>query len=339
LTTAVNGNILLNSYAVFLSRCQAGRRTNDFKVWVRGTAWLLEVAERELFGTLQGRHTAGCTNGAEIVVTKTWSGRQTQAGLNTPVDAATIVSNAGPVDVNDGGMLAHLWLMLASHGYFAGLATNRLTPFYDSHASLFGDPSLRLEAEYELMPGTVALPLKIVYYSDGLYRFRTRDKPEVLSWRPHDPPYHGGFTNALYAVTGVTNREGAWFPSGFRFEEYTPGFRYASRYDLKVRKRVEATLTAFRPSCARATLLPELTPGMVVRDWRPCQVWPCAASLSYIGGQRWLSVAEAKAAHEARLKGAGKSARARPWAVGVLLGALLAPVAVLWARARRTSWR
>jgi hypothetical protein len=104
-------------------------------------------------------------------------------------------------------------------------------------------------------------------------------------------PYRGGFTDAIYAVTTMTNFDGVTFPAGFTFGEFMPGSG-PSRYNLRVRKTAEAVVTAFRPTCSRKDLLPEIHGTTGVQDLRLAHATPPVASVVYElqKGDRWSPV-------------------------------------------------
>ena len=57
-------------------------------------------------------------------------------------------------------VIAHLWVMFASHGYFQGSTTNRLTPVYQCDTSGTGRCGPSLKADWSVMAGSGALPLQ-----------------------------------------------------------------------------------------------------------------------------------------------------------------------------------
>src|SRR5207249_2817509 len=152
--------------------------------------------------------------------------------------------------------------MFASQCYFKQQTTNWLTPVYDSNASIHGDPNFTVQAEWELMNG--ALPLKVVYYNPGGYYDLVG--LNQVKFTPYHPPFNGGFTNAMYLMTGITNFNGIPFPTGFLFEEYKAGG--PGRYGLWACQRVEVTVSAVRSACSRKNLLPSPAGRIVVNDYR-----------------------------------------------------------------------
>jgi hypothetical protein len=306
-----------------------GKLKAEFHVWVKGSAWLIETTELvRTRGSLRSER-AGTANSTEIYTLNVPINRVIEAGptnpppapvhrppgglrslpVGTPINilASTgkVVSNTMPLADDDEAIVPHLWLMFASHGCFQDLGTNRLTPVYEYYAPEKGKSPLKLETVRELMSGSGALPLRVNYYTDG--------------------GLHEGYLQAAYRVTGITNFGGTVFPAGFLFEQYAPTGG-TSRYDMKVVRRAEAKVTAFRPVCSIKKFLPECDTGVFVTDWRPANAQTSNTPVRYHqrDGVKWLSAAEAKRRSE------GKGAPRMPSPILlVVFGALLVPPVVL----------
>ena len=274
-----------------------------FKVYVRDCSWLIETMETNSSGGSKQRR-IGSMNGTEIFeitsypkATPARSGTNS-AAINHPVirgaDGGLILSNTVPVGSMNDSIIPHLWVMFASQCFFkAQNPTNRLMPVYDVDYALVDRVDLRLETDWELMKGKISLPLKVVYYNDG--GFYTMDTNKVLKFQSYGPPYKSGFTDAIYAVTALTNFNGVTFPAGFTFGEYRPGGG-PTRYQLQARKTAEAVVTAFRPVCSRKDLLPAIQNETIVHDERLAHAVPKVASFLYNlpTGGNWLQMPEAK---------------------------------------------
>jgi hypothetical protein len=276
----------------------------EFHVWVKDGSWLVETWERERSrGPLRSQRT-GTTNATEIFELDVPVDRKIEAWpANTPASLVRalngggpgpevgtpitqgiasmgfIASNALPVTRDDEGLVPHLWLMFASQGYFHGLSTNRLTPAYRFDATGTSLAIPKLEAEWTLMGGSAALPLRVNYYTDG--------------------GAFEGFLQAAYRVTGITNFGGTVFPGGFLFEQFAPTGS-ASRYDLKTVRRARVTVTAFRPVCTRKNLLPEAEGTVLVHDMRLPGAELHGHGYVQKGGARWFPVADSKEVSEGR---------------------------------------
>jgi len=217
-----------------------------------------------------------------------------------------------PLADDDEAIVPHLWLMFASHGCFQGLGTNRLTPVYAFYTPDKGNPPIELEADWKLMSGAGALPLRVNYYTDG--------------------GLHDGFVQASYSVSGMTNFGGTVFPSGFVFEEYAPP-QGPTREDRRMVRRAEATVTAFRPVCSIKNFLPECDNAVVVKDWRLANAQTSNLPSKYMerGGVQWLSAAEAKGRTE------GKTPK-KPLLIRlVVFGVLLVPPVVIMLKSFKRS--
>jgi hypothetical protein len=274
-----------------------------FKVYVRDCAWLIEITETNSSGTKQRR--VGSMDGTEMFQITSWSNSAPLVQVtNLPgkrylnlvhTDEGLVVSNSLPVGTiydrtyND-ALIPHLWVMFASQCYFKTQnVTNRLMPVYDVDPVLVDRVDLRMEAEWELMNGKIPLPLRVVYYNPGwFYTMNTNKEVKSMDF---PVPYRGGFTDAIYAVTTMTNFDGVTFPAGFTFGEFMPGSG-PSRYNLRVRKTAEAVVTAFRPTCSRKDLLPEIHGTTGVQDLRLAHATPPVASVVYElqKGDRWSPV-------------------------------------------------
>ncbi|HEX5397415.1 MAG TPA: ankyrin repeat domain-containing protein, partial [Verrucomicrobiae bacterium] len=173
-----------------------------------------------------------------------------------------IVSNNIPVGEQDSSVAGHLWLMFASKCYWPALQSDQLTPIYDWRASVaaassqFGNRG-KVSADWELLDGPGSLPREVRY-----------------------------FPNASYTITGTNAVGGMLFPAGFVFKQFQ-GDRLV--------KHVEVEVTAIRPVCSRANLIPLPSKGTMIVDRRFDSGVPNRPP-SYqnpVFG-RWLSVEESK---------------------------------------------
>ena len=278
-----------------------GESKREFKVYVKDCQWLIEILEGDQNGKPLQLREYGTTNGGEIFELVTHlqpikravqKGKEvsTEAEFVMPSASATISSNSAPVSSVDNPTVGNLWLMFASRCHLVGLATNRLTPVYDLTASPLMKPDLKLPAEWELIGGKSGLPSKVVFFNEGgLFRptSQTNLTPRFVDY---PTPYDSGFTNAIYATTGLTNIGGVIFPTGFVFEEFAPGGR-KSRDDLIVTKRAEVRLTAIRPSCSRTNFLPTIQRQTMVTDRRLVNATPPTPAFGYTlsGSSGWTS--------------------------------------------------
>jgi hypothetical protein len=314
-----------------------GRLEAKFKVQVMGNSWLIETTELvRTRGSLRSQR-AGTANSTEIYslnvpINRVVEARPTNlpppafqrppggrpslpvgAPINILGSTGSVVSNTMPLAEDDEAIVPHLWLIFASHGCFQVLDTNRLTPVYTFYAPGKGKPPLKLEADWKLMSGSGALPLRVNYYTEG---------------GPRD-----GFVQASYSVTGITNFGGTVFPSGFVFEEYAPP-QGPARDDRRIVRRAEATVTAFRPVCSIRNFLPECDNAVVVTDWRLANALTSNPPSKYLerGGVQWLSAAEAKGRSE------GIETSKRPSLIRlVVFGVLLVPPVVIMLKSFKRS--
>jgi len=313
-----------------------GKLKAEFKVQVRGSSWLIQTTElTRTRGSLRSQR-AGTANSTEIYtlnvpinrVIEAWPtnlppptfqrppGGGPSLPVGTPINilgsTGKVVSNTMPLADDDEAIVPHLWLMFASHGCFQALGSNRLTPVYTFYAPDKGNPPLKLEADWKLMSGSGALPLRVNYYTDGGLR--------------------DGFVQASYSVSGITNFGGTVFPSGFVFEEYAPP-QGATRDDRRMVRRAVATVTAFRPVCSIKNFLPECDNAVVVKDWRLANAQTSNLPSKYMerGGVQWLSAAEAKGRTE------GKTPK-KPLLIRlVVFGVLLVPPVVIMLKSFKRS--
>jgi len=317
-----------------------GKLKAEFKVQVRDRAWLIETTELvRTRGSLRSQR-AGTANSTEIYTLNVPINRVVEAwptNLPLPVrpppstgrpslpvgapihilgSTGKVVSNTMPLADDDEAIVPHLWLMFASHGCFQAPGTNRLTPVYAFYAPDKGNPPIKLEADWKLMSGAGALPLRVNYYTDG---------------GPHD-----GFVQASYSVSGITNFGGTVFPSGFVFEEYAPP-QGPARDDRRMVRRAEATVTAFRPVCSIRNFLPGCDNAVVVTDWRLANAQTSNSPSKYLerGGVQWLSAAEAKSRSEG--ESPAKQSPVFLAVFGVLV--LLPPAVILLKTIKRKSSR
>ncbi len=305
-----------------------------FKVYVRDCAWLIETAETNSSGTIKQRR-VGSMNGTEIYQITSYPkagpsvSAANPAGVGRPgilgADSGQVVSNSFPVGSMNDSIIPHLWVMFASQCYFKSQnPTNRLMPVYDVDSALADTADLRLEADWELMKGGISLPLKMVYYNNGGFYHMSTNR--VVKFQNYGPPYNGGFTDAVYAVTATTNFGGTPFPAGFTFKEFSPGGG-PTRDQLQARKTAEAVVTAFRPIYSRKDLLPEIENVTQVQDLRLARAAPKVASFTYVltKGANWLPLPEARQ----RVQVYPRQINNTPVSNGVLITLLLLPSLVV----------
>ena len=288
-----------------------------FKVFVRGSAWLVKIVETDKSGLELRKRETGSVNGAEVfeavLPMQTGAdppppnhGAAVPAGANPrgpdftqpPAATATIVSNDVPLGCMDDAMVGHLWLMFASQEYFNILTTNRLKPVYT--VVIPGDNDGTRRATWELAAGPGSLPTNVTYLDDF------------------------GFTNAVYSATGITTLGRFCVPTGFVLEEHVrPGINGNT-----VRKRAVATVTALRPACSRSSLLPALDKPTLVTDRRLVHAQPAVKLFAYQLPTRgkWPSVAAALRLREEQSVGS----RATPFILALLLGILASPAVLLF---------
>jgi len=291
----------------------------EFIIFVRDRSWLIQTLEYMQNSTFALKREIGSTNGTEIfeivrgtqqenappAATKEGAARPNRPGAN-PIATAMIASNAVPVGQLDGAVVGHLWLMLASHGYWNRLTTNLLTPVYDVSASPPGNPNLKFKAEWKLIGGPGSLPMNVTYF------------------------FANGSTSAIYRAIGTTNVNGIAYPSKFLFEYYAGG------NIAHVTKRANVTVMAIRAFCSLVNLLPEITSTTLVADRRVKQAENPLKSLDYVmaASERWHTVAEAQKLHGAKKK----PPKASPVMVP-LIGTLLCAPLLVWAAYSWRRWR
>jgi hypothetical protein len=208
------------------------RTTNEFTVYVRDCAWLIQTVENDGNGHSWQRE-VGSTNGVEIYEL---NGRR-----------AFISDTSIPVELLDKGVDGHLWLMFASQCYWGSLHTDQLTPVYDWKASVGANPDRKVTAEWDLLNGPGSLPREVRYLGE---------------WDE---------TNGLYRATGTNSVSGMLIPSGFVFEERNVGSIKPNTFihEMALRKRVEAAVTSVQAVCSRKNLMPDWGNGeLITIDWR-----------------------------------------------------------------------
>jgi hypothetical protein len=262
---------------------------SKFTVFVNDCSWLIQSSILDKAGKPLTLNETACTNGGLIYSVggrvdrdHVQGGRNGAAGRNY----AYIYSNNVPVGQTDDYFVCHLWLMFASGCYFENLATNRITPAYDSNASAVVDPDLKREAKWELVNGSGSLPLNVTYLRDD---------------------DDGGGIDATYVATGMTNAGAIKIPNGFVFElrignrfskDFAPGpiALGESAPAYRIRKRAVATVTAVRPVCTRSELMPVAQGATMVIDQRLANATNTTnvAYYKFVNGVQWVPVEEAK---------------------------------------------
>ncbi len=160
---------------------------------------------------------------------------------------AVMVPGQIPIGETDSSVVGHLWLMFASQCYWKELNTDQLRPVYDWQASVGAHgQNIRVSAGWNLLNGTGSLPQEVWYLGE---------------W---------GETNGLYSITGSKSVGGTLIPTGFIFERLQVGPLNETSFvhEMVVVKRVDVKVTAIRPGCSRASLIPSPDGPAVVVDRR-----------------------------------------------------------------------
>jgi ankyrin repeat protein len=231
----------------------------SFTVYVRDCGWMIKTVETNESGGIMDRE-IGSTNGTEIY--------ECTGGLGGfGPRMGQIESNNVPVGELDSAVVGHLWLMFASKCYWPALNSDQLTPIYDWRASAGAATTgfanrQKTGADWELLGGPNPLPREVRYL-------------DVLN-----------HTNAIYTITSTNTAGGMLFPAGFVFKQFNGN---------RLIKHVEVEVTAIRPVCSRASLIPLPSKGTLVIDERFDSGVPNRPS-SYqnpVFGQ-WLTAEESK---------------------------------------------
>jgi RNA polymerase sigma factor (sigma-70 family) len=270
----LEGNVVFDSYNNFGQSVLEIKR--DFAVTVDGSRWLITTTNRNSNGGVLTSWATGSTNGEEIIYAIYY-------GNNTNFVTAVIESNTVPSGCED-GVSQYLWLMLASSVYLDRVKTSQLPPVYDPVFSILFDKDLKYPVFLDRLTNSPNLPRQIAYMNDGFYRTRDRENKttELLKIAP---PFDKGFTNAVFAVSGVTHYGNMEFPTGFKFLEYAPSFNFAgqseashsapivgSRSDmvLSTKRKMEVSITRISVPESTTSLLPSIpkNASVVVQDRR-----------------------------------------------------------------------
>jgi hypothetical protein len=260
-------------------------------VVVDGCQWLITSTNRDAQGEAHTVWVTGCTNGAEIFYA-------TYYPMNaTGHIGALVESNAVPSGCED-GVTKYLWLMLASGCYLDSRTNNLLPPVYEPILSVLFDKDLSYPAETERLPAPPRLPRLIQFLNDGFSR--TRDPSNTATLRfPVSWPFQNGFTNAVFAASGVTNFGKLQIPTGFQFLEYAPSVGLDNRPTLAVKRRMVVAVTRVSGSNITDSLLPPLTGLAVVQDRRLPNPKGGVRMVTYsITDRRWKTAQEAAAFSE-----------------------------------------
>lgn len=234
--------------------------TASFTVFVRGCGWLIETMETNEIGGITRRE-IGSTNGTEIYECEHPIGRiepaaesTNAASSGTPVFKkssgpafAVMVPGEIPIGEQDSEVVGHLWLMFASQCYWPDLKTDQLRPVYDWQASVGAHgQDMKVRAEWDLLNGPGSLPRAVRYFGE---------------WDA---------TNGLYSITGTNLVGGTLIPTGFTFERLQVGPLKENSFihEMVVVKRVVVEVTAIRPGCSMASLIPSPNGRAVVVDRR-----------------------------------------------------------------------
>jgi len=234
--------------------------TASFTVFVRDCGWLIQTIETNEIGVIT-RRDVGSTNGTEIYECDQILGRiqSSVEPSNTPSSGtltfkrtsapmlAFIVPGIIPVGEQDSAVVGHLWLMFGSQCYWPKLTTDQLRPVYDWKASEGAHgQGLKVTAVWKLLGGPGSLPRDVCYLG---------------AW---------GETNGRYSISGTNFVDGTLIPTGFVFERFKVGPLNDNTFmhEMVVVKRVDVKVTAIRPGCSRASLLPSPDVQSIIVDRR-----------------------------------------------------------------------
>jgi hypothetical protein len=103
-------------------------------------------------------------------------------------------------------------------------------------------------------------PLKAIYQHDGT---RSDIVGAVIKHIPLESPFDGGYTNAIYEVTQMTNALGLHLPQSLVLTSYVP-----KKGSLVMDTRIEVTTTAIRTSCDRTSFVPSIPVVALIEDHR-----------------------------------------------------------------------
>jgi len=237
-----------------------GHATASFTLYVRDDGWLIDTVETNELGEVVQRHIAS-TNASDIFECVQPLGMLHVSSDNSsngvpiePVFAkspspmfATVETNCLPVGNTGTAVVGHLWLMLASRGYWSNLDSDRLTPIYDWQASSSAHGQfMKMRAGWELLGDRDSLPRKVWYLG---------------TW---------GETNGLYIVTQTNSVNGMLVASSFVFEQFEVGplSEETLIHEMISMKRVDVSVTSIRPKCSKDNLIPAPTDQAYIIDRR-----------------------------------------------------------------------
>jgi RNA polymerase sigma factor (sigma-70 family) len=294
----VEGNLVFQTYGP--DGKVVAEILRDFAVLVDGSQWLITTTNKNSRGEILTSWATGSTNNAEI-----FSAVYYIKGFTT----ALVESNSMPSGCED-GVSQYLWLMLASGHYLDGMKSNELPPVYDVLFSVLYDKDLKYPAFVERSTNSPNLPSRIVYMNDGFNRTRDSKNQKTLLFK-NAPPFDKGYTNAVFAIVGVTNFENMDFPTGFNFVEYAPALFppvkpdpslpagapivFTSNRVLGMKRKMEATINHIGLTKTTKSLLPMLPANTVVQDRRLMNVATSVKPITYSAQKgNWKSVEDVK---------------------------------------------
>ena len=314
-------------------------KSRTFLVCVKDCWWFIRTEQSEP-GKLAGARETGSTNGHEIFdlfipaapALAQQKDSNPKSGPRPPQrlhGEGTVVSNAVPASCDESDLFtSHLWLMCASSCFFRAQTNREIPPLYDINACVLHDNNLTMEAQWDLSKHSPALPAFVAYMNTRGYP--TFDKAGQRTYIPLPPPYNRGFTNAVYAIVGVTNLNGLALPTGFTFQRFEPANAGRRKEDLRVVVRGFAVITNVSPECSRKEFLPSANGNLII-DRRLMNAQPPIAAIRYLARKdRWLTLEEVTAIRKTKLRRTGQERL--PFAVYVVLGTLFAIPALFYIR-------
>jgi len=123
--------------------------------------------------------------------------------------------------INESESLSILWLAYASRCYLDKNENKLLEPVNWFGGQQFFDKGLFLPATVLRFENLKGLPEKVVYYNDGFFRGINGGTGEAVI-RKLDPPFDGGYTNAIYSVIEKVNSGAVVVPKTFTFTTFRP---------------------------------------------------------------------------------------------------------------------
>lgn len=284
--TKIQGQIEYEVYR--MDGAMSFHTTKNFQVRINACDWSLATFDTKNTNTYSEiAHTAGT-----LVQYSSWTTNETR------LQGGRLSHDAFPRD--DGTLINYLWLAYASACYFKNQTNNMIQPIWQLDDRTLLNGGFRVKAEW-LQSTPESPPTRVVYFNDGMIRVQSSAGRSKVY--PAPPPYHLGFTNAIYTSFKPRTVDGFSFPTEFNFTRYMFRDRGTRATDVIPRTITRGRVTQVILNSNAESFRPAFQGRMNVIDNRFAKANPPVRQLVHtLSNSDWTATNELKRAYEIELR-------------------------------------